>query len=137
MSKKSFELHFEKKNGALSTVLSPETYSALLEAPCCIPYSKNGKRGLLYCGAHKYEEAERVLRESVKDCPLLAQAFTQVMHLAEFDYTTGEFHIPRSAAQFAQIEGEAILTSVSRCWAYLRAKETGRPREGRVIAWNR
>ena len=50
MSKKSFELHFEKKNGVLSTVLSPETYSALLEAPCCIPYSKNGKRACFTAG---------------------------------------------------------------------------------------
>lgn len=129
-----YTLHFEEKDGVLAAPLPLEAWEALLQAPCCLPWSANGKRGLLYCSAFQFEEAEQKLHATLKDAPLIAHLVTKVMYLNEID-ESGLFRIPRGAARFAQIHGHAVLTKLSADFLLLQADdpEPPDPKKGTLI----
>lgn len=130
----NYHLHFEEKDGALAAPLPLEDWEPLVNAPYCLPWIKNGKRGLLYCSVTARAAAEEELRTAIKEAPLLAQVVGRLAHWIDFD-DFRLFRIPRPAAAFAGIRGDAVLTQISEGLLLLQSDEpdTPDPRKGTLI----
>lgn len=120
--KARYPLFFEAYNGTVSASLPFEAWEALMQAPCCLPWSSGGTRGLIYYSAFKFEQAERELQATLKDAPLIAHLFNRVMYLNEMD-DSGLFRIPRAAAHFAQIHDRAVLFQLANGRLLLLSEE--------------
>lgn len=131
----SHRLHFEEKDGLLSARLPADARLEIADAANCLPWSKNGERGLLYCSMKTCRQAEQEIRSAIKESPLFAQIICKVVHRPVID-ESGVLHIPRAAARFAQLGRDAVLSRIAEGYLLLKAEEPNsgqRPNEGKVI----
>lgn len=122
-----YPLWFDEKDGSLTTLLPDGARAALKKAFGCLPWTSNGRRGLLYCREDVFRRAMEELNNTSRISPLLSATIRMVTHIHQID-ERGVLTVPPSAAQFAGLRGAAMLGLISEeCFLLLPAGQTPCP----------